>query len=415
MSVKTVDAGAPAPANNVAISPANMAAEDTAMADGLAGAVKADNAKLSIEQQDERETADLMKVWQKHNPDRYSDGKFAPKEAPAVTDAPAAPEAAAATEPVSADPPKDAKVEQAKPAIDPPLSWSADMKAKWAALPPELQTYVAQRDKETHNAYTQSGQKLKELETQVKAYEPFDQLIQANKDNFARRGVAPAQAFAVLLEAQRQLDANPLAGLVQIGLGYGIDLRPVLQGQAPQFAQQAQVAPDPLVAELEARNRGLEQRVASHEKKIADRETAEKQATIRQGESIVEKFKAEKDKSGNLLRPYFDDAEVQDYICLLVQNGKIAEIGDSHAKLEAAYDQAVHALPNIRQRIQEDQRKADEAKRTAEAKAKADEARKSNSVNVRSAPAAANPKTEDDTLHEIAAKYYPGYRKPVAA
>lgn len=405
MSVETVDVGAPAPANEGAV----VAAIDTGNA-GAAPAADAKSAPLSVEQQDERETADLMKVWQKHNPDRYSDGKFAPKEAPADQAAPATEADAAIKTEVSADPPKDAKVEQAsKPAIDLPLSWSAEQKAIWATLPPDAQAYIAKRDKETHDAITQSGQKLKTLSEQVKAYEPFEKLIAANSSLFQKLGTSPDGAFQEAINLYASMERDTIGTLVHLAARKGIDLRPALQGMPAQQVQQPQ--PDPQITQLLERDRRREAELTELKQWRTERETAEKQATIRQGESIVEQVQNEKDKGGNLLRPYFNDPEVQDYICTAVQYGKIAENPDRKAKLEAAYDQATRALPHVYQRIQEDQRKADEAKRTAEAKAKADEARKSNSVNVRSAPAAANPKTEDDVLHEIAAKHWPGYRK----
>jgi hypothetical protein len=63
----------------------------------------------------------------------------------------------------------------------------------------------------------------------------------------ARHAVGPG-GIAVLLDAQRRLDANPLAALVQIGLTYGIDLRPALQAsgmiaQGGERGQAAQASP----------------------------------------------------------------------------------------------------------------------------------------------------------------------------
>jgi hypothetical protein len=80
--------------------------------------------------------------------------------------------------------------------------------------------------------------------------------------------------------------------------------------------------------------------------------------------------------------------------------------GGQASDLAEAYDMAVNAKPDIRRRIQADQRKAEEDKRTADARSKADQARRAASVNVRSVPVGANPKTMDDTLTEIARRRY---------
>jgi hypothetical protein len=397
MSVESaVDVGAAAPANEGAIA-ASVTTE-------VNGAQPSNDQPKSGDPWSEGSDlhSDLLKTYFKNNPDRDVTGKFAAKDKAPVATETAQPE-------ISADQPDAAKTEQvttaepSKPAIDPPLSWSAEMKAKWAALPPELQTYVTQRDKESHTAYTQAGEKLKTLTEQIKSHEPLDQLITAHKDNFARRGVTAAQAFAVLLEAQRQLDSNPVSGLVQIGRTYGIDLQPALQGLPAQLTQQQpqqQVQEHPLFVQMKQQ---LEGKLDSLEKRLNEREIAEAQAIDQDIRDNIETFKAEKDKSGNLRRPYFD--EVKPMMATLLKEGHATD-------LDAAYDTAVRATPSVFERIQADQRKTEEAKQKAEAEAKAKEARKANSVNVRGAPGTGtSPRTMDDTLHEVAAKHWPGYRR----
>jgi hypothetical protein len=287
------------------------------------------------------------------------------------------------------------------------------MKAKWSTLPPDVQTYVAQRDKETHAAITQAGQKLKAFEQQVKDHAPLSQLIEAHADTFRRRGVTPAQGLAVLLEAQRRLDAAPKAGLVEIGRMYGIDLRSFLQPQAPspQASQPQAVAPqsgqppsgeqppadravpDPataqLVEALRAELRQTTQRLAVHESRVNAQEQAESQARSAAVQRAVAAFGEDK--------PYF--AEVKPLMAALLNGGQAKDLAD-------AYDMAVNADRDIRLRIQTDQRQAEEEKRAAGARTKADQARRAAAVNVRSGPAAVNPKTMDDTLNEIARRRY---------
>lgn len=327
---------------------------------------------------------DTMKaVWEKNNPPR-NNGKFAPK-----AEAPAEGEPAAIAPPVetkSADQPAEKAPEPAAPAIDVPISWSAEMKAKWAALPPDAQSYIAQRDKESQTAISRMGNEKKGLEERVAAYQPIDQLINAHRDEFARRNVSPVQAFQTLLNAQRELDANPLRGLVQIGLTYGIDLRQFL----PEQVQQHAAPPSAEVVQLKNDVARLTGYLTEQQRKQSEAEQATHQQTEASLRSEIETFSKDK--------PHFE--AVKAHMSALLTSG-------AADTLDKAYEQAVWAIPEVRERIQQDQRKADDDKRREEQAKAAAAAKKSASVNVKSTTASGNtPKTMDETLREIAGKRY---------
>jgi hypothetical protein len=312
---------------------------------------------------------ELSAVWDKqltNGVEKGQDGRFVAKNGEAKP------------EPNSADQPQAAQVEPAKPAIEAPQSWSAEARAHWAKLPPEAQQYIAQREGEAHKEITSRGEKLK-------AFEPLDGVLQSYKDDLSRRGVQPAQAVAMLLEAQRKLDADPLGGLVNIGLTYGIDLRPLLNGQAPQVAQ-----PDPRVQQLEARVNELLQQVSA-------RQQQEEQQVVSQAEALVTEFKKDK--------PYFQDVETEMLALIPALRQRHPEA--SHKELlQKAYESATYANPAIRERILTDQRKTDEEKRAKEAAERAEEARKSGRVNVRSGTAKSTPKTMDEDIEALASKFF---------
>lgn len=388
MDMLNVNAGAPAPADN-APAPESKAPEP----------VKVE----VVEPQRPSLDDDLLAVYNKLHQPRDDSGKFAGKEPPAAedtnTDKPA--ETAEATKEPKADQPEEKAPETAKPSIEAPISWSAEHKAKWASVPPELQGYIAQREADAHKAITRAGEQSRQYEERIKASEPIEQVVQSFKDDIARRGMQPAQAFAALLNAQRMLDANPMDGITRIALGYGIDLRPALQvlaGQQPQFGQPVA---DPRVAQLEERNRHLEQRLAQHESKMSEWETAAVTKRQTEAETIIASFA--KDKP--------DFAALEADLLLLIPSIREAEPNLPQLQvLEKAYDRARWANPDTRAKLIESQQKEAEARRQDEARKKAEEARKSDKVNVRSAPInSQNPKTVDDTLAEVAAKHFPGY------
>ncbi len=351
MTDTTVDAGAPAPAGEPIAS--------TPVIDTNPAPVGSQE-NLATDTSQEPETPPtidetLEAAWNKvqTGQERGPDGKFISANGKAPEATPETP----------APPPA--------PAVEPPNSWNAEAKAEWSKLPPSTQSYILQRESEAHKAITEYGQKLKN-------YEPLDQTISKYKADFERRGMDAVKATEMLYEAQRLLDANPADGLIRIAQTYGIDLRPAFQGQAAQALQQH--------PELQQ----LQQRLARTEQEIAQQRQAAEEAQQAEADATLKEFSKDK--------PYFQ--EVRKLMASFYRDG--------HADtLQAAYDMAVNASPTVRTRIQEDQRKAAEAKREAEAKAKAAEAQKSARVNVRSdAAAKSNPTTIDDTLAAIAKKHY---------
>ena len=320
---------------------------------------------------------ELLQVWDRtQNQPRKPDGKYDRK--------------AAEAKPITDQPPvKQEAAVQSKtvPPSDLPHSWSADKKARLASLPPEYRDvieYAAQRDKDAFAQISRAGETVKQYQEYVKAYDSLDKVLSNYSADFSRRGVHPVQAVATLLDAQAKLDANPRDGLIQIGLSYGIDLRPAFQGQQVQ-----QPANDPRVAQLDDALRQTQARLDAYEHKMsmAEQQSANEQQTALQDH--ISTFSKDK--------PYFE--EVRPVMAAMLRAGQANDLDD-------AYDMAVHAKPDVRQRIQLDQRKADDEKRAAEAKGKAEAARKAASVNVKSGPSSSPKRSIDDDLMEIARRHY---------
>lgn len=322
----------------------------------------------------------MRTAYDKMNQPR-NNGKFASNK-PDIAE----PAAEAPLDTTSADQPAEKAVEPATPAIDVPISWSAEMKAKWAALPPDAQSYIAQRDKESQTAISRMGNEKKGLEERVAAYQPIDQLINARKDSLAKRGMTFDQAVGQLFNAQDELDANPLRGLVQIGLTYGIDLRQFL----PEQVQQHAAPPSPEVVQLKNDVARLTGYLTEQQREAEAAKQAENQRAETALRSEIETFSKDK--------PHFE--AVKAHMSALLSSG-------AADTLDKAYEQAVWAIPEVRERIQQDQRKADDDKRRDEQAKVALAAKKSASINVKSATASGNtPKTMDETLREIAGKRY---------
>jgi len=331
-------------------------AETPAPAEKIEAKVETKPEPTTPEARDAALTDELSAVWDKeqtNGTDRGDGGRFKSNK-PAETKL--------------ADQPQAEVSEPATPAIEAPQSWSAEARAQWAKLPPEAQKYIAQRESDAHKAITSQGEK-------VKAFEPFDQISSRYKPVFDRHGVKPHEAFETLLRAHSKLEQDPISGLVQVGLSYGIDLRPLLNGNTVH-------QPDPRV-------QALEQTVFQLTQQHHQREQQAQAAEQAQANTQIAEFAKDK--------PYFE--EVRSFM------GQLIAL-EQATTLQQAYDMATHANPVIRERILSDQRKAAETKRAEEAKAKADEARKSGRVNVRSGTAQPSPRSMDEDIEALAARLY---------
>lgn len=324
---------------------------------------------------EEKPTVDqtLRSVWDKLNPKRDEQGRFSGRGDKPATEA--------STE--QADQPAEAQGEPAQPAIAAPLSWSAEQKAKWATLPPDVQKYIAQRDKENHEAISRAGQ-------QIKAYEPIGKVIDHFAETWQRNNLHPADGIARLLEVENRLAKDPASTIRDIAQAYGVDLRDLASVNSAGAEQKDAETPHPDVSILKSELAQTKAELG----KVMSYLTAQQRQSIHEAEAGLARQIAEFAEG----KPHFE--AVRRYMGALMQ-------ADESLSLDDAYDRAVWSLPDLRQSIQLEQQKAQEAKRNEEARKRATEAKKSSAVNVKSSTVSgSNPKTMDDTLRETARRLY---------
>lgn len=368
---------------------------------------------------------DLMAVWNKMNPDRHVDGRFKARNGKDQSaDTPAAPEATTSTESTADQPADTERLEQVSPteaakppvttpAIEAPMSWSAETKAKLDSLPPEVRDspafrdimkHAADRDKETHAVISRAGQ-------EIKAFEPLRNVLEQFQETFQRNRLPPHEGVARMLAMERWLGENPADAIMEISRAYRVDLRRLIgQSQAaptegqPQTDGQQQGQIDPAVMGL--RNELQETRanlskVMSHLNDRQRQEHEAEQASIRsQHETIARQIAdfANEQKDGKVIRPHYE--KVRLVMSSLLDSGAAADLQD-------AYDQACFANKDLRTQLQAEQRAAEDKKRADENAKKVASAKTAASINVKSTVGSATtPKTMDDTLSEIARRHY---------
>lgn len=295
----------------------------------------------------------MSSVWDKLNPSRGDDGKFA-SDKPVVEGA----ENAAETTEKKIDQPSEAAQEPVKPAIEAPNSWSAEMKAKFGALPPEAQQYIADREREAHQAITQKGE-------QIKAFEPIRQTLDQHREVFLKNGVTEAEGVQRLFAADRFLQERPAEAIQWLANHYGVDLRQF--GTGTQQHDQSQQPSSEVIQ--------LRRELAEIRNSLTARERNEQQAQTATVAQAIEKFASE--------NPYFND--VEDELMGMIPVIRSKEPGLTYSEvLKKAYDRAVYANPDVRQRLQADQQKAAEDKRKADEAEAVRKAKQAGGINQKS-------------------------------
>ncbi len=318
----------------------------------------------------------MSAVWDKMNPTRDDGGKFA-------SDAPVKPEgaenAAEAKIGDDNDQPLEKAPEPAKPAIEAPNSWSAEMKAKFGALPPEAQEYIAQREREAHAAITQKGE-------QIKAFEPIRQTLDQHREVFVKNGVSEAEGVQRLFQADRFLQEQPVEAIQWLANHYGVDLRQFSTGN--QQHDQSQQPSSEVIQ--------LRRELAEIKNSLTARERKEQQAQTTTVTQAINDFASKEENK------YFD--EVEEELMGLIPVIKAKEPGLNYGEvLQKAYDRAVYANPDVRQRLQADQQKAAEDKRKADEAEAVRKAKQAGGINQKSVQGTSPTKgaSMEDTMSQV--------------
>lgn len=286
---------------------------------------------------------------------RGADGKFAPQ----------APAAAAATD--IPDQPATEGNEPPQAAIEAPQSWSAEMKAKFATLPPEAQQYVAQRESEAHAKISDQGNKLK-------AFDGLSHVLEPRRNELMQSYGSVEKGVSDLLSLHSRYHTDPWP-VIQ-GLAQGAGIRITRLDQSGQPALEAPQA-DPRIAALSQELAGIKSTLTTQ--------------ALGEAQKLVDAFKAKPEH-----KHY---AAVESRIAQLLSSGAATD-------LPSAYEMATWADPEVRKALLAEQAAADKARADAEAKRLADQARNANGVNVRTTGARASSTSKPKSMRESLERAY---------
>lgn len=279
-----------------------------------------------------------------------------------------------------------------------PSTWKPAARSMWDKVDPAIRAEIHRRESDFQNGQAQlipdatMGRELRQV------IDPYRAMIEAEGGTPAR---AVADLFRTAAIFRTGTQAQKLQAIAVVADQFRVDLTPLLnavqarnggqpapQGQQPQG--QPQQFRDPRVDQI------LQQQ--NEEKRIAT------QREQQQTESAVTRWMNEMDAQGNPKREYLND--VINEMSALVPQIRAADPSMTHVQaLDAAYDRAIWAHPEIRTLLANKQQADLDAKRKAENQARVADARRAGSVNVPrrgSIPSPGKPGKMEDTIEEAA-------------
>lgn len=214
------------------------------------------------------------------------------------------------------------------------------------------------------------------LQETLKRHEPL----------YAARGIAPEQAMDALFNAQRVLEERPYEAIQVLARQYGVDLSKF--AAPPQQAAQNAQAQQPADPAYQA----LQQQLADLRAMITTQQQQAEQARVAQAQRVIDEFAA--DPKHTHFR------QVEDIMTALISSGRAKG-------LEAAYEMACRADPDISKAIAKAETEARE-KAAAEARRSAAAQAKAKAVSVRGSPVINGFAKVPDSIEETLAAAWDG-------
>lgn len=277
---------------------------------------------------------------------------------------------------------EDERKPAAKPQVskpEPPLSWTKQGRAIWDSLPPLAQQEVLKREADTQKGVEKLKEQYRDLEEAVAPY----------KGMIHSMGRTPGAAIKGLFDWQMALAGpNKADAFRQLAANLGVDLRTLVTDEAapPPQPPGSDVPQElkPVLDQYASKISLLDQEVNHWKRTQAEQQQA-------QANQMIEKWSADK--------PHFKDVrelmgQLINSDLALVQSGRPAVGGfikNGNIDLDAAYEAAIYAHPEVRRQILADEakRKADEAR--TKAKVEVSKAKKAGVSVKPNAPTAPQP------------------------
>lgn len=261
-----------------------------------------------------------------------------------------------------------------------PISWKAEKREAFAALPLDVKKYIVDREREGQALLTQKSQEYAQA---IRGHEELINVLEPEMQRFASARISPAQGVHYLLKGQEFLESNPQEAIRRLAEMHGVDLQELAQNGPAEIDPQLQT----LRQELDEL-RGYytsQQEQAQHQ--YIDSLTKH-----------VDSFRQAKDETGNPKFPYASDPQFEEAMSYEIR--KLRQMNPQASAtelLQSAYDNTLWSMPDLRENELKKRTGMQEAKRISEEKAKAAKA-KNLAVSVNGGPGGGGKLSSDGSV-----------------
>lgn len=258
-----------------------------------------------------------------------------------------------------------------------PEHWSAEDKTMFGQQSPEAQEFLLRRHQQMEADYTQKTQEHAET---LRQYGAISQVMAPFQQSIQKEGIDMAGAISRWAAAEKWLNDDPQSAIKGLADAYGVDL----VGLASQGGSS-----DTTSYTDQSGSNG--QDITNHPviKNLQKDLDTMRQSNVTQAQNDanarIQAFATEKDESGNLKRPYWNEVEQQ--IATLAAIQRSQGVHPSQIDLHALYESATWANPSTREKLLSSQRQAEadtqkeqERKRAEEKRKKAEKAKRASST-----------------------------------
>lgn len=306
---------------------------------------------------------------------------------------------------------KETGAPEAPKVFEAPKHWPEADRTAFAGLPDEAKAIVGKLSKNLEGGFTRKSQ---ELSDKGKFADSVRSLFNDDdRQQMARVGQNEQGVISYLLDVQRFATHKPVEYMkwAMQNLGVSPDQIGFSQKQ-PQADEQKkpdenldELLRDPAVIQMQAKLDALEKWKTDRERYETEGRQRQYVSTVQSIQSQIGQFRSSLDDDGQLKYPHFDT--VQRHMgALMDTDPDLDKMPDGPAKLDAAYQMAVRARPDLYESMLEaevSKRMAEEQKRAAAEKAKRASAVKPASGVIASKPS--RTASLDEALSSAMSKY----------
>jgi hypothetical protein len=245
--------------------------------------------------------------------------------------------------------------------LEAPKHWSDADKQLFKTLSPEVQKRWISREGEIQKGLDGKFQEVAEVRKQG---EQLSEIFKPFKREMDLKGISINDAVRQLVAAHKYLLESPADAIQYLASSYGVDLKVLVEGAANAGAL------DPNVKQLREGYTQLQS-------KIDGFLSQQQQSAHEQNLSKIAAFADEKDASGKIMHPYFDDV-AQDIVALIKAGEK---------DLGAAYKKAVRMNDTIFEKVNAESALDKQKAKETDEKARLDKAKRAGSGSSTTTPA----------------------------